>query len=108
MKKNILIKGILLLIVISLMGIGLTGCVTVTPTPTTGTVYIIVTGGWFYNLYIDYTQYFGAVAQGTYTVFNVPIGSHFFEAEHTWGWIWGYASVTQYISAGANYVYLYP
>jgi len=54
MKKNVLIKGILVLIVISLLAMGFTGCVTVYPT--TGTVYIVVSGTWYYNIYMDYNQ----------------------------------------------------
>lgn len=106
MKKNVLIKGILVFLVIALLSIGLLGC---GPTyPTTGTVYIVVTGGWTYDIYMDYNQKFWSVAAGTYTLFNVPIGTHFFEAIDTWGWTWGYDSVTQYITAGVNYVYLNP
>jgi len=103
MKKNILIKSILLLIIIALLTIGFTGCVS-----TSGTVYLIVSGGWVYNLYMDYNQRFWSAAPGTYTLLNVPIGTHFFEAIDTWGWTWGYDSVTQYITAGVNYVYLFP
>ena len=106
MKKNVLIKGILVLIIIALFTVGFTGCVTVIAT--TGTVYIVVYGWDFYNLYMNYAQQSSGVTSGTYVLYNVPIGSHFFEAEDTWGWWWGYDSITQYISAGVNYVYLYP
>ena len=106
MKKNILIKGILVLVVIALLPLAFTGCYT--PPPTTGTVYIVVTGGWATDIYMDYIQKFDNIYTGTYTLYNVPIGNHFFEAIDDWGWTWGYDSVTQYISAGANYVYLYP
>ena len=41
MRKNILIRGILLLVVVALLTIGLTGCDPVTPTPSmTGTLNI--------------------------------------------------------------------
>ena len=106
MKKNILIKGILVLVVIAFLSLAFTGCYT--PPPTTGTVYIVVTGGWVYNIFMDYNQKFWSAAPGTYTLFNVPIGTHFFEAIDTWGWAWGYDSVTQYIAGGVNYVYLNP
>ena len=107
MKKSVLIKGILVLIAIALLTMGLTGCGTIIVT--TGTVYIYVaTGGWATDIYMDYNQKFNNIYTGTYTIFNVPIGTHFFEAIDDWGWTWGYDSVTQYISAGANYVYLYP
>jgi len=106
MKKSVLIKGILVLIAIALLTMGFTGCGTIIAT--TGTVYLIVTGGWVYHLYMDYNQRFWSAAPGTYTLLNVPIGTHFFEAIDTWGWTWGYDSVTQYITAGVNYVYLNP
>ena len=113
MKNNVLIKGILVLIVLAVLSLGFTGCgttiITTTPTyPTTGTVYIVVYGWDFYNLYMDYAQKSSGVTSGTYVLYNVPIGSHFFEAEDTWGWSWGYDYATQYIYSGVNYVYLYP
>ena len=47
MKKNVLIKNILLLVVITFLLLGFTGCLSVTPPmPTTGTVYITITGFW--------------------------------------------------------------
>ncbi|MGB2783711.1 MAG: hypothetical protein WBC45_07205 [Atribacterota bacterium] len=107
MKKNVLIKGILLLVVIALLTMGLTGCGVVIAT--TGTVYIYVnTGGWATDIFMDYNQKFNNIYTGTYTLYNVPIGNHFFEAIDDWGWTWGYDSATLYISAGVNYVYLYP
>jgi hypothetical protein len=107
MKKNVLIKGILVLIAIALLTMGFTGCGTIIVT--TGTVYIYVaTGGWATDIYMDYIQKFNNIYTGTFTLSNVPIGTHFFEAIDDWGWTWGYDSVTQYISAGVNYVYLYP
>ena len=115
MKKNVLIKSILVLVVIALLTIGFTGCAPTYPTyptypttPTTGTVYIVVYGGWSYNLYMDYIQKYWTVPSGTYVLYNVAIGNHFFEAIDTWGWSWGYDSITQYITAGVNYVYLWP
>jgi len=103
-----LIKGILLLVVVSILAIGFTGCAPM-PYPTTGTVYLRVYGSYTYDLYMDQYQYFNDKYQGTYTITNVPIGNHFFEAEDSvWGWTWGYDSVTQYIHVGANDVYLYP
>ena len=107
MKKSVLIKGILLLVVVALLAIGFTGCVP-TPYPTTGTVYLVVTGTWTYHLYMDYNLKFSSASQGTYALYNVPIGNHFFEAIDTWGWTLGYDSFNKYITAGTNYVYLYP
>ena len=106
MKKNALIKGILVLLVITLLAIGFTGCGTIIPT--TGTVYLVVSGWWWYNLYMDYNQKYWGVTSGTYILYNVPIGSHYFEAIDTAGSWWGYDGYYQYITAGTNYVYLYP
>ncbi|GAB4117628.1 MAG: hypothetical protein Kow00103_14490 [Candidatus Caldatribacteriota bacterium] len=106
MKKNVLIKSFLILIVLALLTLVFVGCGGVIPT--TGTVYIVVSGSWYYNIWMDYTQKFWGVAPGTYILYNVPIGNHFFEAVDTWGASWGYDYTTQYIHAGVNYVYLYP
>ena len=110
MKKNIVLKSFLLLIVISLMIMGFTGCgVVVNPIPTTGTVHVIVSGTYFYNIYMDYTQEYSAVdGPGSGVIYNVQIGNHFFEAIDTWGSAWGYDSTTQYTHAAENYVYLNP
>ena len=107
MKKNVLIKGILVLVVIAFLSLAFTGCYT--PPPTTGTVYIVVTGGWFYDLEMDNIVKFWGVAPGTYVLYNVPIGTHFFEATDTWGPGWGYDFATQYVTGGViNYVFLNP
>ena len=110
MKKNVLIKGILILLAIALLTIGFTGCGTTYPTyPTTGTVYIVIYGWDYYNVYMDYSQIGWSKPSGTYAMsYGVSIGNHFFQAYDTWGSYWGYDSVTQYIHAGVNYVYLYP
>ena len=107
MKKNVLIKGILVLIAISLLTIGFTGCGT--PYPTTGTVYIVIYGYDHYNVYMDYDQIGWAKPSGTYLItYDVSTGNHYFQAYDTWGSFWGYDSVTQYIHTGVNYVYLSP
>lgn len=111
MKKNVLLKGTLVLIVIALLTMGFTGCgATYPPTyPTTGTVYVVIYGWDYYNVYMDYSQIGWSKPSGTYAMSSgVSIGNHFFQAYDTWGSYWGYDSVTQYIHAGVNYVYLYP
>jgi hypothetical protein len=106
MKKNVLIKGILVLLVIALLTIGFSGCGIIIPT--TGTVYMIVTGTWWYNLEMDYMVKYLDVLPGTYVLNDVPIGNHFFEATDIDGSWWGYDGFYQYITSGINYVYLYP
>ncbi|MBN2395963.1 MAG: hypothetical protein JXC36_05830 [Candidatus Atribacteria bacterium] len=57
---------------------------------------------------MDGTTYFFSKPSATYTLTNVPIGNHTFEAIDTWGSEWGYDSETTYTTAGSNYIYLYP
>jgi len=101
MKKNILIKGILVLIAISLLTMGFTGC----GASTTGTVYV------YTDIYDDYDIYMDSIYKGHsyytssyFRIYNVPAGWHTFVAD---GWYWdGYT--TQYIYAGTtNYVTIY-
>jgi len=104
-NKKIITKSVLVLIVIALLTMGFTGCA-----PMSATVTVITHGSWYYDVYMDYTWWGQTDQTGTDTIviYNVPIGTHFFEAVDTWGWTWGYDSTTQYIHAGANYVHLYP
>ena len=117
MKKSVLKKGILLLVVVVLLVMGLTGCnvslgPVLPPISTTGTVYLVLHGDYTYNLKMDGYTYYSYKPADIYTLPNVSIGNHTFEAidDSEWGeGFWGsYDSVTQYISAGSNYVYLYP
>ncbi|MEA2016150.1 MAG: hypothetical protein U9O59_05545 [Actinomycetota bacterium] len=108
MKANIIKKGILILVVVSLLAIGFTGC-TITFFPTTGTVYITVEGEWWYNIYMDEQKKCSGIQQGeTCVLYNIPVGNHFFEAIDTAGSMLGYDSVRQYIHRGVNNVNLNP
>ncbi|TFB08553.1 hypothetical protein E3V08_03570, partial [Candidatus Atribacteria bacterium MT.SAG.1] len=82
MKKNVIIKCILALIVIAFLTIVFVGCAPTYPTyPTTGTVYIVIYGGDYYNVYMDYSQIGWSKPSGTYVMsFGVSIGNHFFQA----------------------------
>jgi len=102
MKKNVLIKGILVLVVITLLTIGFVGCV---PTyPTTGTVYIsIANDNWWYDIYIGGVFQGQTNATGNLTIYNVPIGNHYFQAYDT-SWLNLYGSKWQYINYGSNTV----
>jgi len=103
MKKNVLIKGILLLLVITLLAIGFTGCGAVYPT--TGTVYITVDTWDDYSIYMDYYYQGYTGWYGSFTIYNVPIGMHTFKA---YGYYYGYYGYTyQYIYSGNNYVKIY-
>jgi hypothetical protein len=108
MKKNALIKGILILLAITLLSIGFTGCGTVIST--TGTVNIsavsdIVYGkilpiDYIYDIHMDGIYMDTTNNSGNLTIVNVPVGWHTFEAFSTFGSEYG--SKGKYISTGVN------
>ena len=107
MKKNVLIKGILLLLVVALLAIGFTGCAPPIIYPTTGTVHLsIANDNYWYDIYIDGVWQARTDGLGNLTITNVPIGNHLFEADDTSTWNW-YGYKWQYINAGNNYVTIY-
>jgi hypothetical protein len=108
LPRSIFFKGVLISVVIILFTLVLVGCVPTIPPPTTGTVYIVVIGTYYYDLYMDQIGKFWGVLSGTYILSNVPIGNHFFEAIDIDAVWWEYDGHNQYITAGINYVYLYP
>lgn len=110
MKTKIgFLKTVLLLIVIvSSLFFGLAGCVDIVIPPTSGIVKLVVSGNYEYNLKMDGTTYFFDEQEGTYTISDVPVGNHTFEAIDTWGSSYGYDSLTEYISTGINFIYLDP
>ncbi|MBA7555533.1 hypothetical protein ES705_48202 [subsurface metagenome] len=86
MKKNVLIKGILILIAIALLTIGFTGCGAVLCT--TATVYITTPNdSWTYWIYID-GNYWGTTNwSGNMTLYGVPTGYHtFYALSNDWAW----------------------
>jgi hypothetical protein len=103
MKKNALIKGILILAVIALLTIGFTGCGTVIPPScTTATVNIdIVNDSWTYWIDIDGFYWLTTNSAGYATIYNVPTGYHTFYALATdymyEGWVYNVN-----ISCGVN------
>ena len=105
MKKNTIMKGVLLLIALAVLSLGFTGCgTTYIAYPATGTVYV------YTDSYDDYDIYMDNVYQGHsyytssyFVIYNVPVGYHTFVAD---GW-WYDGSKYQYISSGANYVTIY-
>ena len=100
MKKNVLIKGILVLAIIALLSIGFTGCVP----PTTGTVYVITDYWDDYDIYMDGNYRGHSYYTSSYfVIYNVPVGYHTFLAD---GW-WYDGYTYQYIYSGANYVTIY-
>ncbi|MCJ7789117.1 MAG: hypothetical protein MUP69_02840 [Candidatus Atribacteria bacterium] len=112
MKKNVLIKGILVLLVITLLAIGFTGCVPTYLYPTTGTVYITI-GGYYtyynYNVYLDsWYNKIGITSGGTFTATGITPGSHTFYVDDTiWNYYYNYDTV--WVTAGqTTYLTLYP
>jgi len=111
MKKNVLIKGILLLVVIALLAIGFTGCGTII-IPTTGTVVIMIAGSYTYynyNVYLDsWSNKIGVTSGGMLTVTGVTPGSHtFYVDDAVWNWYWEDGTV--WVTAGqTSYLTLYP
>jgi len=110
MKKNILIKGILVLIAIALLTMGFTGCGTIIAT--TGTVVITIQGSYTYynyNVYLDsWFSQIGITSGGTFTASGITPGLHtFYVDDATWNWYWD--SNTVYVTAGqTSYLTLYP
>ena len=101
MKKNVLIKGILVLIVIALLSIGFVGCALVIPTY--GTVIISVANdNYWYNIYIDGNWWGQTNWWGNLTLYNVPTGYHTFYAVATDFYYQDYEYQTIYV--GTNYV----
>ena len=111
MSKVFLKKLFLFFLIFAILFLGLTGCdveIVVPPTPNTGTVKLVVSGNWYYNLKMDGVTKFWDKPSGTYTIYDVSVGNHSFEAIDTDGASLGYDSDTEYISTGINYVYLDP
>jgi len=112
MKKNVLIKGILLLILLALLTVGFTGCTGGIIFPTTGTVVIYIAGSYTYynyNVYLDsWSNKIGVTYGGSLTVTGVPPGSHTFYVDDT-VWEYYYDSDSVYVTAGGtSYLTLYP
>ena len=74
MKKNIIIKGVLLLIVLAVLAIGFTGCGV---TFYASYIYIDSLDGIYGDVYLDDTTYLGYLSPWSYvTAYNVSYGSH--------------------------------
>ena len=115
MKKNVLKKGILALLVVTLLAISFTGCGTVTP-PLTGTVEITVTNAivmgkilipmdYTYDITMDGTPIGTTNGSGNLTIANVTVGIHTFVAFSNFEPVSG--SKVQNISSGINYVTIF-
>jgi len=102
MKKNVLIKGILVLVVLALLTVGFTGC---NGGYLTGTVYVWTDSWDDYSIYMDGVyQGYSYYTSSYFVIYNVPVGYHTFSAD---GWWYYGSSGTRYISSGTNYVTIY-
>ena len=105
MKNNVLIKGVLVLIVLALLTVGFTGCGTVYPVYSTGTVYVWTDSWDDYSIYMDGVyQGYSYYTSSYFVIYSVPVGYHTFSA---YGWYYDGSSGTRYISSGSNYVTIY-
>jgi hypothetical protein len=107
MKKSTLFKkSILIIIMITVLGLGTSCTIFLFPDITqTGTVHINITNNdWYYDIYLDsYSNYLGTTdVYGQKTFYDVPTGYHTFYAEDVDGWYSG--QKTQNIHSGSNYV----
>ena len=106
MKKNFLIKGILVLVIIASLTIGFARCGIIFST--TGTVHITIANDiYWYDIYIDGVWKGQTDGTGNLTLYNVPTGNRYFEAHDTSSWnFYGYK--WKYIYTGTNnYVSIY-
>ena len=92
MNTNITKKIILILVVVTLLTIGLTGCGGgIIIISTTGTVVVAVDHRGIYDIYMDEVWQGTTDAYGRLTITNVPGGNYYFEADgydDAW-WYWG-------------------
>lgn len=107
MKKNILIRGILLLVVVALLTIGITGCEPIIPIPlpcTTGTLSININDNYTYQVYIDEVLWGTSDWNGDITLNNVPLGYHTIYVQSTAFPYYCQGNAYPTINCGVNYV----
>jgi hypothetical protein len=79
MKKNVLTKGILILLAIALLTIGFSGCSIIMPPPcATGTVNINIDDNYEYEIWIDGVYWDTTNGYGDITLYGIPTGYHHF------------------------------
>ena len=110
MKANIIKKGILILVVVSLLAIGFTGC-TLIFYNIPGTVYITIDESDIkgidvvstYYIYMDNNLVETIISDETLELTEVSLGYHTFEAWDTSGWYHGVVE-NRWIYSGINNV----
>ena len=107
MRKNILIRGILLLVVVALLTIGLTGCDPIIPIPSmTGTLNIDIDDNDTYQVYIDDVLWGTTNWNGDITLNNVPLGYHTIYVQSTAFPYYCMGNADTTINVGINNVYI--
>jgi hypothetical protein len=113
-NKSIIKKGLLIVVLITLLSIVFVGCTLILPpTTTTGTVNISVVSGILlgkliipidstYDIHMDGIYIDTTNNSGNLTMVSVPVGWHTFEAFSNFGS--GYGSTGKYMSTGINNV----
>ena len=105
MKKISFKKIVLLVFIVSILSIGLSGCIDII-FPTESTVYVnIANDNWKYDINIDGIYKGTTNYSGKLTIRNVSAGYHLFEAYDT-SFTKRYGSKYQFITAGSNYVFI--
>jgi hypothetical protein len=110
-NKSIIKKGLLIVVLITLLSIVFVGCTLILPT--TGTVNISVVSSivlgkiiipidYTYDIHMDGIYIDTTNNSGNLTIVNVPVGWHNFEAFSNFGP--GHGSTGKYISTGINNV----
>jgi len=79
-KKNTIMKGVLVLIVLAVLSLGFTGCgttiISTTPTYYASYIYIESWDGIYGDIYLDGTYLGYLYPYGYVTAYNVSYGSH--------------------------------
>ena len=107
MKKNTIMKGVLILIVLAVLSMGFTGCgttiISTTPTYYASYIYIDSWDGIYGDIYLD-GSWIGYLYPWSYvTAYNVSYGLHTVSV-YPWGWYANYSITVSY--AGQSF-YIY-
>lgn len=107
MRKNVLIKGILVLVVITLLAIGFTGCgtvTTITPTFYANYIYIESWNGIYGDVYLD-GSYVGYLWPWNWvTDYNIQYGWHTISI-YQLGWLYSTYRINVTYTGQTFYVY---
>lgn len=109
MRKNVLIKGILVLVVLTVLTLGFAGCgttiISTTPTYYVSYIYIDSLDGIYGDVYLD-GSWIGYLSPWSYvTAYNVSYGSHTVSV-YPLGYLWSNYTLSNVSYTGQTfYVY---